>query len=105
MKKPDYAFTNADDQKFRFYFRKPHKSHDADGLCYNPEYYEEPKIYVNPHLPPKRKLQVVIEEVAHAFWYDKTEREVRKFSRVLADILWQNSLKYNAKYDELVRKT
>tara|TARA_B100000287_G_scaffold435121_1_gene501936 strand:- start:2027 stop:2320 length:294 start_codon:yes stop_codon:yes gene_type:complete len=86
-RKPDYLFTNGNDREFQFYFRKPHKNHNADGLCLNPDVYEDPKIYVDPHLPPKRKLQVVIEEVTHAFFWDKTEKDVRKFSQVLADIL------------------
>ena len=48
MKKPDYLFTNGNDRKFEFYFRKPHKTHNADGLCLNPDVYENPKIYVDP---------------------------------------------------------
>jgi hypothetical protein len=31
--------------------------------------------------------QVAIEEITHAFFWDKTEKEVGKFSRVLADFL------------------
>jgi len=87
MAKPDYIFKNGKEQQFHFFFRKPHKTHRADGLCFNPELYKKAKIYVDPHLPTKRMYQVAIEEITHAFFWDKTEKEVGKFSRVLADFL------------------
>jgi hypothetical protein len=44
---------------------------------------------IRPDLLPRRKLSVTIEEVVHAFWFDKSETEVRKFSGTLSKILYQ----------------
>jgi KaiC/GvpD/RAD55 family RecA-like ATPase len=45
---------------------------------------------IRPGLSPRRKLSVTIEEVTHAFWFDKTEAEVRKFSATVAKILYKD---------------
>ena len=72
--------------RIRIEWKKPHHTYNADGLCYSPE-ADEPKILVDPKLKKRRKMSTLIEEVTHAFFWDKTEREVRKFSSVLAGLI------------------
>lgn len=66
---------------------KPHRKFCAAGLCDNPQ-SKNPKIIIDPDLLPRRELSVTIEEFAHAFFFDKTEKKVRKFSAVLTKYLY-----------------
>ena len=59
----------------------------AEGLCDNPT-SDYPKILIEKDLLPRRELSVTIEEFAHAFFFDKTEKKVRKFSAVLTKYLY-----------------
>lgn len=74
---------------------KPHPRDNADGLCDNP-ICKNPKIIIDPELLPRRELAVTIEEFTHAFFFEKTEKKVRKFSAVLTKYLysqgWRKSL-------------
>lgn len=58
----------------------------AEGLCDNPQ-SKFPKIVIDPELKPRREMAVTIEEFAHAFFFEKTEKKVRKFSSVLTRYL------------------
>ena len=60
---------------------------NASGLCDNPE-ADNPQIVIDPSLLPRRELAVTIEEFAHAFFFEKTEKKVRKFSAVLTKYLY-----------------
>lgn len=66
---------------------KPHPKFGAEGLCDNPT-LKNPKIIIDPDLLPRREMAVTIEEFAHAFFFDKTEKKVRKFSAVLTKYLY-----------------
>lgn len=66
---------------------KPPARFSAEGLCDNPT-SKYPKIIIDPNLLPRRELSVTIEEFAHAFFFDKTEKKVRKFSAVLTKYLY-----------------
>ena len=66
---------------------KPPAATRAEGLCDNPT-SKYPKIVIDPTLLPRRELAVTIEEFAHAFFYEKTEKKVRKFSAVLTKYLY-----------------
>ena len=79
-------FKNSDGIEYELLWKKPHHTHNADGLCYSPD-IKNPKILVDPTLKKRRKLSTLIEEVTHAFFWDKSEREVRKFSSVLAGLI------------------
>jgi len=59
----------------------------AAGICYDPK-SENPLIIIDPTLSPRRELSVSIEEFAHAFFFEKTEKKVRKFSATLAKYLY-----------------
>lgn len=66
---------------------KVHPRYNASGLCDDPA-SEKPKIIIDPSLLPRRELAVTIEEFAHAFFFDKTEKKVRKFSAALTKYLY-----------------
>tara|TARA_R110000751_G_scaffold135286_1_gene238066 strand:- start:800 stop:1189 length:390 start_codon:yes stop_codon:yes gene_type:complete len=79
-------FRNSDGVEYELIWKKPHYTYNADGLCYSPE-MDNPKILVDPKLKKRRKLSTLIEEVTHAFFWDKSEKEVRKFSSVLSGLI------------------
>ena len=79
-------FKNSDGIEYELLWKKPHHTYNADGLCYSPE-LDNPKILVDPKLKKRRKLSTLIEEGTHAFFWDKSEREVRKFSSVLSGLI------------------
>lgn len=68
------------------------KLNDADGVCYDP-YGKNPRIIVDNHLLTKRRLNVLIEEVTHAFFWDEPEYKVRKFSAQLGKVIYRLFLK------------
>lgn len=59
----------------------------AEGLCDSPE-SDFPKIVIEKALLPRREMSVSIEEFAHAFFWDKSEKNVRKFAAVLTKYLY-----------------
>jgi hypothetical protein len=61
----------------------------AEGLCDSPE-NEYPKILIEASLLPRREMSVSIEEFAHAFFWDKSEKNVRKFAATLTKYLYAN---------------
>ena len=79
-------FKNSDGIEYELVWKKPHHTYKADGLCYSPE-VDNPKILVDPSLKKRRKLSTLIEEVTHAFFWDKSEKEVGKFSSVLGSLI------------------
>ena len=86
-------FKTASNKEYTLLWKNPPYD-DADGLCWSPE-SKKPKIMIRPNLLPRRKLSVTIEEVVHAFWFDKSETEVRKFSGTLSKILYQYGWRLN----------
>ncbi len=61
----------------------------AEGLCDCPS-NESPQIFIESSLLPRREMAVTIEEFAHAFFWDKSEKNVRKFAAVLTKYLYAN---------------
>ena len=84
-----FTFKNAKGIEYEIIFRKPDKKHfgEADGICTDPD-KESPKIHINPYLTKQSELNTVIHEVAHAFFWDKTEAEVYKFANTLSRFLY-----------------
>ncbi len=64
----------------------------ADGLCYDP-HGKNARIIIDKRLGKKRKLNVLIEEITHAFFYELPEYKVRKFSAELGRVLYNQFLK------------
>ena len=59
----------------------------AEGLCDCPD-NDFPKILIEASLLPRREMAVTIEEFAHAFFWDKSEKNVRKFAATLTKYLY-----------------
>ena len=82
----DYTFTNNQGVKYKMLMKRPHYSYHADGLCDPPD-YRGPKIHIAPDLTPKREMAVMIEEMMHAFFWNISEKDVRRFCGTVTRIL------------------
>lgn len=88
-------FKNLEGVEYSISFLKPRfKGRFVDGLCDSPE-TNKPKILIDPNLKTRRKLNVLIEEIFHAHFFEKTEREARKFSANLGNAIYNTFLKKN----------
>ena len=87
----NFEFRNTKGIVYEIVFRKPHKAYGecVDGLCIDPE-EDNPKIYINPYLTKKSELNTSIHEVAHAFFWDKPETDIKRFADVCSNFLYQN---------------
>ena len=94
-KTPDFIITRYDDIQIPLYFLNIRKSFQAEGLCYHP-LEEGASILVDKRLGKKRKLNVIIEEMTHAFFFGEPEYKVRKFSSELGRIIYNRYIKVNA---------
>ena len=98
MKNREFKFKNASGVEYKVVFRKPNSAHfgkDCDGYCTNPE-DKAPRIYINPHNSDQTILNTAIHEFAHAFFWDKPEKDVKKLSDTLSRFLysekkWRNT--------------
>tara|TARA_Y100000310_G_scaffold281392_1_gene301834 strand:- start:225 stop:545 length:321 start_codon:yes stop_codon:yes gene_type:complete len=84
----NYTFTNNQGVKYKMLMKRPHYTYHADGLCDPPD-YRGPKIHIAPDLTPKREMAVMIEEMMHAFFWQISEKEVRRFCGAVTRILHQ----------------
>ena len=82
----NYTFTNNQGVKYKMLMKRPHYSYHADGLCDPPD-YRGPKIHIAPDLSPKREMAVMIEEMMHAFFWQLSEKDVRRFCGTVTRIL------------------
>ena len=82
----NYTFTNNQGVKYKMLMKRPHYSYHADGLCDPPD-YRGPKIHIAPDLTPKREMAVMIEEMMHAFFWNISEKDVRRFCGTVTRIL------------------
>lgn len=87
--KDNFTFTNSDGVTYEVLFTKPNTHHygEADGTCAPPD-IDNPKIHINPYLTKRNELNTIIHEFAHAFFWDKTEKEVYKFANALSKFLY-----------------
>lgn len=82
-----FKFKTDSGVQYSVYKKAPPKKDNAAGICEHP-LSEDPKIMIDPTLLSRRELAVTIEEFCHAFFWDKTEKKVRKFSAVLTKYLY-----------------
>ncbi len=90
--KNGFTFKNAKDVEYEVTFRKPNEHHfgpDCDGVCANPR-RNKPKITINPHRTDQTLLNTSIHEFAHAFFWDKSERDVKRFADALSRFLYNH---------------
>ena len=88
-KKKNFTFKTPKGAQYEVIFRKPDRRLKADGTCADPK-EEFPKIYVNPHLTKQSELNTIIHEFAHAFFWDKSETQVKKFANALSRFLYND---------------
>ena len=88
-KPTNFIFKNSNGVEYEVLYRQPNTHHygDADGTCADPE-TDEPKIYINPYLTKRNELNTIIHEFGHAFFWDKTEKEIYKFANTLSKFLY-----------------
>ena len=85
-----FYFNNNDGAEYEVIFRKPNKNHfgeDCDGICACPE-EKSPKIHISPHLTKQSELNTSVHEFAHAFFWEKSEREISHFANTLSRFLY-----------------
>ena len=92
---PDYIVHRYDDIEMPRFFGHISKTYKASGFCEDP-HSEQPEIWVEDRLGKRRKLNVLIEEMCHAFFFDEPEYKVRKFSAELGKIIYNRFLKQGA---------
>jgi|TARA_A100001391_G_scaffold170384_1_gene131400 hypothetical protein len=94
-KRADHYVKRFDGKRIPLYFETISKTLSAEGLCYDP-LHKDRKILVDKRLGKRRKLNVIIEEITHAFFFDEPEYKVRKFSAELGKIIYGRFVKKNA---------
>lgn len=94
--KKNISIVTACKRKIPIYFKKIPNYQKADGWCYDPE-SDDPRIVIEKNLKTRRKLNVLIEEVTHAFYWDSPEYKVRKFAAELGKIIYKLFVKKRSK--------
>ena len=92
---PDFIVQRYDNIEMPLFFKHIRKTYDAEGLCWDPQ-SDDPLISVEDRLGKRRKLNVLIEEMCHAFFFDEPEYKVRKFSAELGKIIYNRLVKQGA---------
>jgi hypothetical protein len=83
---------NFDNKEVEIIYAKIPNKHRAEGLCDDP-CSDFPKILVDKDLLPRRQLNVLIEEVFHAYFFDLPEWKARKFAANLGKAIYGRFLK------------
>lgn len=92
MNKSEFKFKIADGTEYLTRFEKPNKRYygeDCDGKCSAPD-SENPTILINPYRGPQTILNTSIHEFAHAHFWDKSEKDVKKFADSLSRFLYNH---------------
>ena len=91
MHKP-LRFKNTQNIEYKIIWKAPAPKEEADGLCDDPT-TPKPKIWIDPNLKPRRKLKVLIEEMIHAHFWDKSEKDVRRCASNIRSVILKNGWK------------
>jgi len=86
---------NFDGKEIEVIYAKVPERFEAEGLCEDPDAYKNPHIFVDKNLKPRRQLNVLIEEVFHAFFFDLPEWKARKFAANLGKVIYNKHMKKN----------
>lgn len=84
-------FKNFENKEYEVKYTSIPAKNKAEGLCYAPAKHS--KIRVDKNLKSRRKLNVLIEEVFHAHFYDLPEWKARKFASNLGKLVYNEFLK------------
>lgn len=85
-------FKNFEKKEYEVQYVKIPAKEQAQGLCYSPE-EKYPRIVVDKDLKTRRQLNVLIEEVFHAHFFDLPEWKARKFAANLGKLIYNKYLK------------
>jgi Zn-dependent peptidase ImmA (M78 family) len=86
MKNKPFVFRTDKQVRYELLLKKPPKCYKAEGLCYDPS-EKIPKILINPDQTDNRVLNTIIHEIAHAFFWEASEKTVNKFGNTVARLL------------------
>lgn len=89
------SIKNYENREVPIFYIKPDPKHKVLGWCCNPE-YPSPYIIVDPELLPQKKLNVLIEEIFHAYFFDLPEWKARKFAANLGKVIYSDFIKKDA---------
>ena len=87
----NFKFRNTKGIEYEVLFKKPNKriyGPECDGTCEDPS-DKNPKICISPYLTKQTELNTCIHEFAHAFFWDKSEREIYKFANTISRFLYE----------------
>lgn len=85
-------FKNFEDVEYEVLYVVPKFSRAVEGLCDSPD-TQHPQVIVDPQLLKRRQLNVLIEEVFHAHFYDLPEWKARKFAANLGKLVYNKFIK------------
>ena len=85
----EIKFKNGDGTQYKLLFKKPDKrvAAHADGWCESP-YGKKPRILINPYRTPQTQLNSIVHEMAHAFFWDKSEIDITRFGNAVSRVLY-----------------
>ena len=86
----NFKFKNTKGIEYEVLFKKPNKrlfGDGCDGTCEDPE-ERKPKICISPYLTKQTELNTCIHEFAHAFFWDKSEKDIYKFANTISRFLY-----------------
>lgn len=84
---------NFENKEIEIIYGKIEPKFKADGLCDNPEAYKKPMIIIDKDLKQRRQLNVLIEEVFHAYFFELPEWKARKFAANLGKVIYNKHFK------------
>jgi Zn-dependent peptidase ImmA (M78 family) len=90
-KTENFKFKNGNGVEYEVFFKKPNSKYyaDADGYCHDPK-EKDPKIYINPYLTKQSELNTIIHEMAHAFFWDKPEKDIFAYANAVSRMLFNH---------------
>ena len=100
-KNDNFTFKNSKGVEYEVIFRKPNKKiygNGCHGVCDDPK-EEDAKILISPYLTKQSELNTIIHEMAHAFFWDKTEKEIFSYANAVSRMLY-NHCKWRKLEDE-----
>ena len=88
-KKQNFTFKNTQGVEYEIFFKKPNSKYyqDTDGYCHDPK-EKDPKIYINPYLTKQTELNTIVHEMAHAFFWDKPEKDIFAYANAVSRMLY-----------------
>lgn len=85
-------FKNFEGVEYTVNYNKSLGRQNASGLC-DPPHLQYPQIHIDPRLLTRRQLNVLIEEVFHAHFFEMPEYKARKFAANLGKLVYNKFIK------------